>query len=519
MMNIMKMINLPGIATFLMGILMVTGTMAQKQEPELIFPAPFAFAIDDMGWIKGNNEGYGEHIGPYRGGVDKKFDVNDYKAIVEVGKAVGVRIQGVFILSEMDRLDILDDYPTTTWKRDQWDNSENIGDEQLEIMDYVQDQAAYLEFGLHGVGHEYWPEDGVRKRAEWYNTEDNHPWPEDTLRKHLEAFERIMGQYGLSEANGHSFPEAFVPCAYSFYWNPEGDYSLGKLLNERGVKYANTLFHYVSELNPPQGPNAGGIDHGVLTVNRINYGNPWYELSSLPTVPVAEQESDIIETHFPNWLAQDDFLQQQVTRDYIEYYNMVQQQENRYVAKNTEQFSSQWLYKKYSEISREKPGRYEIDNTGMPDQVYEHNLLGNLVVKVTLGENEHIRVAEVNGEPVAAYYEEAGFGFIYLPPLEQKKYELTYKTGSATAMPHVYHSGTYNVYRFEPGRKSTQMRVRVYGDQKLEIRQVREPVSVSSSNSNLTVKRYEYDEAEQTATLWLKAHDIQGETGEITLEH
>jgi len=511
--------NLKSIGTLLLVVFMMTPALTQEKGSKLIFPAPFAFAIDDMGWMQGNNQGYGDHIGPYRAGVDKRFDVNDYKAVVEVGKAFNVRIQGVFILSEMDRLDILDDYPTTTYQRDEWDNSDHIGKDQLEIMDYVRDHAAYLEFGLHGVGHEYWPEDGVRKRAEWYNTEDNHPWPEKTLRKHLEAFTRVMAQYGLSVENGHSFPESFVPCAYSFYWNPHGDYSLGKLLNEKGVKYANTLFHYVSELDPPQGPNGGGMDHGVLTVNRINYGNPWYELSSLPTVPLAEQESDIIETHFPNWLAQDDFLQQQVTQDYIDYYRMVQQQENRYVAKNTEQFSSQWLYKKYMDISQRKPGRYAIDNTRMPDRVYDHKLLGNLVVKVPLKENEHIQDAKLNDESIAAYYEEAGYGFIYLPPLDQKKYELSYKTGSATTMPHVYHNGTYNVYHFESGKKNTQIRVRVYGDQKLEVRQVKEPVSVSSSNNNLVVKKYEYDERNQTATLWLEGLDIQGETSTITLGH
>ena len=115
-----------------------------------------------------------------------------------------------------------------------------------------------------------------------------------------------------------------MPCAYGYYWNPEGDYSTGKVMAKAGVKYVNTLFDYIRELNPPAEPNGGGFDNGVLVVNRINYGNDWYKLSSLPTVDLDKQESDIIESHWSNWLAQDKFLQEQTNQEWMDYYKMVQ---------------------------------------------------------------------------------------------------------------------------------------------------------------------------------------------------
>jgi len=502
-----------------------TGFSPKKDlEKKVIFPEPFAFSIDDLGWMNGNNAGHGDRIGPYRAGIDRNFDLKDYKAIVKVAKEVGVRVKSLFILAEMDRLNILKNYPTTTWERDQWNNKENIGPMQFRIMNYVKNHSAYLEFGLHGVAHEYWPEDGVRKRAEWYCVEENHPWPEDTIQRHIEAFKKIMAQYGLSDEKGHSFPESFVPCDYSYYWNPQGEYSLGSVLNEYGVKYVNTEFDYVTELNPPEGPNAGGVDHGVLVIDRSNFedlsGISWYKYSSLPKTPLKEQGSNMVETHFPNWLAQDQFLQKSVNQNFIDYYRKVQRQSNRYVAKNSEQFYSQWLYNKYAEVKISGDGKVIINNCNMPDEVYEHDLLKNMVLKIDLEKGEHVQEASINGESIVAYYEEQGYGFIYLPPLEQNEYRVNYETGSKVEMPHVYNDGTYNVYQFNHHKgEGTEIKVRIYGDQNLKIRNVEDYQvnQISSTNKDLKINDINYSKQRDELILSLDAHDIQGETGIIKL--
>jgi hypothetical protein len=327
-----------------------------------------------------------------------------------------------------------------------------------------------------------------------------------------------MSQYGLSTEEGHSFPESFVPCAYGYYWNPEGEYSTGSVMSEAGVKYVNTLFDEIRELNPPAEPNGGGFDNGVLVVNRINYGNEWYALSSLPTIDIAEQESDIIESHWSNWLAQDAFLQKALTNKWIEYYKMVQATPNRYIAKNTAQFFSQWLYKKYTQVNESKDGQVEIDNRNMPAEYYKHNLLGNMVLKVRLDKGQHVSMATLNNGPVASYFEEAGYGFLYLPRLDQGLYILNYKLSDHTMPFTVFNDGTYNVYRVTESKNLKSLDVKVYGSQEIKIF-CSDPRSVESENTNLKIVGTNYNKDTGMLAIRVNAHNIQGEEGLLNLNY
>lgn len=480
----------------------------------ILFPRPFAFAIDDLGWNEGSDMTTLPGGGPYRAGVKRTFDINDYKHIVEVGKAVGARIQSLFILSEMDRENVLAKYPTTTYMRDKWDNSHRVNEHQREIMNYVRDQAAYMEFGFHGTGHEYWEEGKPQKRAEWYNLIDRRPWPEKDLRGHVEAFKLIMAQYGFTKENGHSFPESFVPCAYSYYWNPTGSYSLGTFLTEAGVKYANTDFSQIPESNPPKGDNGQDFDHGTHVINRINYGNHWYEVDSLPKIPIEQQGSDVIEAHWPNWLAQDDFLQVETTRRWIEYYKSAQRLPDRYIAKNTEQLHSQSLYKKYCVVTETSPGKVTIDNTKMVADAYQRSILGNLVLKVRLSAGQHISSAQLNGKDVLTYFEDEGFGFVILPRLQREIYTLTYAIG-ASAMPVcIWNDGTYNVYESDRSESGLTFSVRVYGEQIIKVR-IPKALRVDAEG-DVEILSWDFD---GEAKIRVRSRDMQGSNARIVLKY
>lgn len=479
------------------------------------FPRAFGFAIDDLGWNEGSSLAGNTPPGPHRAGVKRVFDIKDYQAIIDVGKAVGVRVQSLFVLSEMDRDNILAKYPTTTYLKAKWDNKSRVNEQQYKIINYVRDEAAYMEFGLHGTGHEYWAEDGIQRRAEWYNLVDRKPWPEESLRGRFQAIREILAQYGLTPENGHSFPETFVPCAYSYYWNPTGDYSLGKLLHEAGIKYANTDFGQIPELSPPQERNGGGFDFGTHVINRLNYGNPWHQLASLPTLPLDMQYNDMIESHWPNWLAQDDFLQPEITAQWINYYRAVQAFKNRYIAKNTEQLHSQWLYNKYARV-QVSDGLVEIDNTKMPDEAYRNDKLGNMVLKVKLNANQHVSLATVNDAHLSAYFEDQGFGFLYLPRLQAKKYVLKYEIGTELLPLTVYNDGTYNVYGISNLEKEIHINLKVYGTQLVKVR-CEKPQKVVSDNKGLSIENYTYNDQQRELNITVKARDFQGETGTLKL--
>jgi hypothetical protein len=484
---------------------------------KVIFPRAFAFAVDDLGWNQGSDLSQKHTPGPHRAGVKREFQLEDYQHMVRVGEAVGARIQCLFILSEMDRENVLAKFPTTTHQRNEWNNTLRINEDQKMIMNYVREQSAFMEFGLHGTGHEYWAPGAQQKRAEWYNLVDREPWPEESLREHIQCFKDIMAQYGFSKKNGHSFPESFVPCAYSYYWNPQGEYSLGKLLTEAGVKYANTDFSQIPELDPPQDVNGGDFDFNTHVINRINYGNVWYELASLPKIPVEYQHTDVIESHWPNWLAQDDFLQPSVTENWIAYYKNVQRNASRYIAKNTEQLHSQWLYKRYTKVRETRAGVVEIDNTQMPLRAYEFNGLGNMVLKIRLDEGLHVSSASLLDDRIACYYEDEGYAFVYLPPLERKRYTFVYSLGAGMMPIHIFNDGTYNVYAFEVNGKSIKAQVKIYGTQTIRIRCAR-PARVWSASDDVVIKSYSYFESLGELRISLSGRDMQGSLGCICVE-
>ncbi|MCH8494805.1 MAG: hypothetical protein LAT57_04130 [Balneolales bacterium] len=488
----------------------------ELREGGVLFQKPFQIAIDDLGWIQGSS--LGDENGPWRAGVKRIIDLKDYQAVIDIGKGAGTRMQGLFILSELDRLGVIRDYPHMTYQQENWDNSENIGPMQIEIMNFVKANAAYLEFGYHGVGHEFWDENGQRTRAEYYNTDENTPRPKELMNLNLDVFENIMAQYGLSRSDGHSFPEVFVPPAYGYYWNPDSDYSTGSIMAERGLKYVNTNFAYISELNPP-GEGSGGFDNGVLVVDRQNFGNPWYEYNSFPTSPIGSYSTEVIETHFPNLLAQDDFLQPQVTQKWVDFYQEVQNHKDHYVAKNTEQFYSQWLYRRFAKVSESRTGVVRIDNSAMPQVVYDQDMLGNMVLTVPLTDGQHIRSATLDGKPVSVYFEDTGYGFVYLPILEQKNYEFRYEIGNRASDFHVWLDGTYNVYNVELSPNKTEITLKMYGTQDVKIKTDRTPRTLSTSNERLKVISYSYDQQTNILVAEISGHDIQGETGVLTITY
>jgi hypothetical protein len=499
-----------GVLLFILLVGLQNSVSMDEETGGILFPRAIGFTVGQVGWMEGSS--LGDEGGPWRAGIRRRFDVRDYTPFVEIGQEVGVRFMSLFILGELDRLNAPARYPTSTPEGVRFDNSRYVGPDQIEIMNYVKSNAAYIEFGITGVMHEFW-ENGVRTRAEWYDAENKKPRDENIVRAQIELLKEIMAQYDITPSGGHSFPESFI--AYAYYWNPEGPYSLGKILGENGVKYANTHFTTIAHLNPPP-RRSGGFDHGVLVLDRVNHGNPWYAFASLPPVAPEELETVVVETHWANWLAQDDFLQSDLNGRWIDHMKQIQAHPEYYLAKNTEQLYAQWLYTRYVTLEEIEKGKVIIDARNIPDEMYRYNMSANMVLAVPLGEGEHVMHARLEGKPLAAYFEDGGFGYLYLPPLEQKIYELTYATGPSEMKRYVHNIGTYNVYSVTEASDRLEIDIKMYGCQDVEIRSP-EPRRVSTSSSGLNIRSMTYDPLREMVILILEGKDIQGERGKISL--
>ena len=462
-------------------------------EPEFapaVVPTPLSVGIDDVGWKRGwstANTG-----GPWRGGLSRYMVWEDYEVLVYVAEAVRTRLLCLFVMCEWDRSNICAEYPTTTQEGSLWDNSELVSDDDFTIMNYIKDNAAYIEFGLHGVGHEHW-ENGVRTRAEFAN--GGSPWSWDDVWSHMECFQRLIGQYGIS------LPKSFVAPAHCYYYNPADPYDTGALMHTWGVKYGHHPATYVT-------------DNGLMVLSRIfhlGWSQPSVAPSTIPSGYYCEG------SHWTNYVEIDPANNHIAGDKWIAWFNKIKDEPDRYLPKNTAQLFSQYLYQRYADVDIDG-NIVEIDNTGMPDWAYELDLVGNLLLKLPLKSGTHVSSASLSGGDIACYYEDAGFGYVVLPKLEKSNYVLTYSTGTSEMSNCVLNDGTYNVDKFEIRGDSASLSLEMYGTQDVKVKlDTFKPAGMQSSIASLIINSSQWDEATNTLVMNITATDVQGIEGDILI--
>ena len=361
-------------------------------------------------------------------------------------------------------------------------------------MDYVKKNAAHIEFGLHGVRHEFWDAaTHVPSRAEW--ADNNKKRPYDVLWGHMECFKKLIDQYGID------FPKSVRTAAASYYYNPSDSEDSGALMRAWGVKYA-TLPRRREYLT----------DNGLMVLRRLG-GVAWDAVNSAPN---NYPNTEFMTSHWTNFVDLDPARNHEAGDKWIAWFNKVKDDPNRYTAKNTTQLHSQFLYRRFSEVST-TGNTVLIDNSSMPDWAYELDLLGNLLFKHRLRDGEHVSSASVNGQDIACYYEERGFAYVVLPRLEKKKYTLNILTGTSDMPTYVWNDGTYNVEAFKGGTEDAVVALEMYGTQHVKVKLRFAPHDVSSNNDDLEVKNWRYDAP--FLSMLVRGRNIQGQRGVITIRN
>ena len=474
---------------------------------KVTMPFPMTVTIDDVGREYSWRDDQSKHV------------VDDYKNLVYIGERVGTRLMCAFMVAYFDKNNICAKYPTTTISGRDWDNTKNLN-MQDEIMQYVKNNSAYIEYGLHGVDHRmYWDAhlvpDGFggpnkelfKHYGEWYDVGGVKPWNSMAVEEHIHAFDDISKQYGFS------FPRSMVPPHHAYYYNPKSDESTAALLVEYGLKYVTTDFYKIAELLPKE-----GIDHGVLLTHR--------DFGELPHDAIGTTIENIVDTtsfmtHFANFYAKHPNDNRTVADKWIEWFNIkVKDNPDRYVPKNNAQLNSQWLYHKYSTISIDKDNNaiiVVIDNSEMPAEAYEHDLIGNLVLKVALLGDQHVSYADIDGGNITGYYEDRGYGYIILPRLDKSVHKLHFIIGSTYLPEYLLYEGTYNVFSFKSTEDECAIELEMFGTQTLKVNILFEAKKVTSSNPDVLVRSYDYNSEECLVIICLRASDIQGDITTMTI--
>jgi len=296
----------------------------------VIIPMPIQVVIDDVGWWSGEDGNKKQE--PYRTGISRNHVVADYKAIVELGRALRIRPQAAMVLCEWDRKNILRQLPTSTWMGKNWNNDQWIGSWLEEAADVILGNKENFEFTLHGVGHEYWI-DGIFTRAEWA-TRNGTMRPRNEVEKHLDYFEKIMDQNQLG-----SFPTSFVPTAFNHGFGRTGDHniSMAELLKQQGVTYINTPFSSMQN-SRAVAHKFFGVDDGVRTIDR---GADLLDWNIIGKIPTGELKGPTCGLHWPNLLHEDPERNLEIVEGWVKFLEPYNDKLETMLAVNSTAFQNQ----------------------------------------------------------------------------------------------------------------------------------------------------------------------------------
>ncbi|WP_342304734.1 hypothetical protein [Methanolobus sp. ZRKC5] len=461
----------------------------------IIIPFPMTITIDDVGRKKSWRMDNSDHI------------LDDYLNLIFIGKSVGTRLMCAFMIAQFDKNNSCAKYPSTTIDGDNWDNGTEFTF-QDQIMDVVKNNSAFIEYGLHGVDHRmYWDSElvpdglgGPNKDAfahygEWYDAGGLKPWNKKAVKEHLKCFYEISSGYNIS------FPISMIPPHNAYYFNPKSDESTGFMMAEYGIKYATTDFFKIANLLPKE-----GLLDRVLLLHRDSGNIPHDAVGK-----VAEEfvNTTSIMTHFGNFYSEDSLSNRQVAEEWIQWFDIVKGSSSRYIPKNTKQLNSQWIYCKYAKLDIHN-NYIIIDTSSVPQMYYDDGFVGNLLLKICLDKGMHISDAQIDDNLIVGYYEERGYAHIILPPLNRGIHKLNLKFSNDYPSIAVLNNGTYNVLSFTFGKEECSFCLETYGTQDVTIKIPRSPKEVISSNKNVIINSFLYDEELQLLTINITAINIQG---------
>lgn len=293
-------------------------------------PLPIQVVIDDVGWWSGKDGSLYQE--PYRTGINRNHVIADYKAIIDLGKALNIRPQAAMVLGEWDRQNILQHVPHSTWMGKKWDNSKWVGQWLEEAADMINSNKEYFEITMHGLGHEWWT-GGKFTRAEWAD-DKGVMRPKEILEQHLYAYAEIMHQNNLGD-----LPKSFVPNAFkhSFGITEGNDISMAELLRQRGFTYINTPFESMFNKQAVQ-HDLFGIDSGIMTVDR---GSDLLNWNVIGTPPEGSILGPTCGLHWPNLLHEDSERNSEIVGGWVDLLSPYNDKQETMLAKNSLFFQQQ----------------------------------------------------------------------------------------------------------------------------------------------------------------------------------
>lgn len=313
-------------------------------------PVALQLVLDDVGWMDGMIP-YWDGWNPNRTGMPRKHVLEDYIALNEIGRAIGMKINGMFVIGEWDRKNILRKVPCATKYGDQWDHSQFLDAEEAEkIRDYLN-TCEYLELGIHGLMHEAWDKDGEYLGGEFIVAKDFKPGnplepvPEWYLRSHLDAFMEIYNDWGFTQKLRTFTSPGYCKeaCQMDFYT---------KTLKEYGVQ-----FWHNGDIDPKC-----FVKNDIILNKKMIHLAFWeaYDLNPAKLPTYDSDNAGIISGHWPNLLRYDPDENLKRVDAWKAFFERQAEVFGLVISRDIAMAHHQLLYKNYAVVD-ECDGRIRID--------------------------------------------------------------------------------------------------------------------------------------------------------------
>ena len=330
----------------------------------ITIPNPFHICVDDVGWFCGRDDR--KLGGPSRSGMPRHHVAEDYIALENLGKAIGMKLSCAFVLGEWDMEGIIQKFPNSPRFGEIWESPEKRDKKEMERMVEAINSSPHIDFLLHGIYHGYY-KDGV----DYHDSSDYFyhingklfKVPEEEIVERLNAFFRIMEYHKINKKVNQ-----FIPPSGTFR---QGD--LSEIFKSYGIIYFTPVFDYMEKINDDVCDFVYS-ENGVTVVDRNNCIVPWDEVGTdFLTLP---DFSGIFGTHWPNFLHEDPSRNHEVVANAAAYINRCCSRFDTAPAEDISVCAMQQLILKYGKIS-ESNSSITVDLSSIPDTAHGNFFLVN----------------------------------------------------------------------------------------------------------------------------------------------
>ena len=319
--------------------------------------------IDDLGWFNGKDDR--KNGGPSRTAMPRNHVAEDYIAVNELGRALGMKINCAFVIGEWDPDNRLKKIPHLSKYGDGWDNAKYLDKTEMARVAEAVNSSEYIDISLHGIMHGYYT-DGIDN----YDVSDFcyrinkviHTVPEDEVRARIDAFFDILNYYGINKK-----VNSFIPASACYPY----DY-LSRIMKDYGIEYICQPFAPV-DFKGKDSPVLATVENGIILTDRDNFMNekgirksnicPW-DVCTLDFNAFPKYDG-IIGSHWPNYLHVDPKKSIELVPKNAEYFKASAERFGSVMSQSLGFYSTQALYKRFAK-TEEHDGCFRIDVSEVP---------------------------------------------------------------------------------------------------------------------------------------------------------